>query len=92
MIGTLIVAAGVGLAGLAPAARAQGPAQPGASSEAEMRELVEAAKATAKATRDMADSSRVTPDILTQILTKLDKLEDKLDKIENALKQRERRR
>jgi hypothetical protein len=28
----------------------------------------------------------VVPDLLFQILTKLDKLENKLDKIENALK------
>jgi hypothetical protein len=55
-------------------------------SSAEIRELLEAAKATAKATRDNVDYNRVVPDILFQILTKLDKIENKLDKIENALK------
>lgn len=48
----------------------------------EMRDLVEAARATAKATRESVDYGRVVPDILTQILTKLDKIEDKLDRID----------
>ena len=81
MRGTIVV--GLVLAGLA------GPvqAQTGATlSDAELRELVEAAKATAKATREGVDHARVTPDILTQILAKLDKIEDKLDKVENAIK------
>ena len=71
------------LAGLA------GPvqAQTGATlSDDQLRELVEGAKATAKATREGVDHARVTPDILTQILAKLDKIEDKLDKVENAIK------
>ena len=60
--------------------------------DADMRELVEAAKATAKATRETVEYARVTPDILTQILAKLDKLENKLDKVENAIKDGHRRR
>jgi hypothetical protein len=57
-----------------------------APSSAEMRELLEAAKATAKASRENVDYARVTPDLLYQILAKLDKVENKLDKIENAIK------
>jgi hypothetical protein len=60
--------------------------------DADMRELVEAAKATAKAARENVDYARVTPDILTQILAKLDKIENKLDKVENAIKDNGRRR
>ena len=67
-------------------------AQPSAPPpEAEMRELVEAAKAAAKAARENVDYTRVVPDILTQILAKLDKIEDKLDKVENAIKREPRR-
>ena len=55
-------------------------------SPAEVRELLDAVKATAKAARENVDYNRVVPDLLFQILTKLDKLENKLDKIENALK------
>jgi Skp family chaperone for outer membrane proteins len=62
-----------------------------ALSEADTRELIDAAKATAKATRETVDYVRVTPDLLYQILTKLDKLEDKLDKVENAVKAQSRR-
>ena len=65
----------------APAAAQSAP-----PSSAETRELLEAAKATAKATRDSLDYVRVTPDLLYQILAKLDKVEGKLDKIENAIK------
>ena len=71
------------LAGLAVPAHAQTAAAP---SEANMRELIEATRAAAKASRDNADYARVVPDILTQILAKLDKIEDKLDKVENAIK------
>ncbi|HEX2554048.1 MAG TPA: hypothetical protein VHL98_10115 [Microvirga sp.] len=78
---------------LAGPAAAQAPAAPGAGlSEAETRELLEAAKATAKATRESVEYARVTPDILHQILAKLDKLEDKLDKVENAVKAQQRSR
>jgi hypothetical protein len=57
-----------------------------AATRAELRELIDAAKATAKATRENVDYARVVPDILFQILTKLDKIEDKLDTIENLTK------
>jgi hypothetical protein len=57
-----------------------------APSASEMRELLDAAKATAKATRDNLDYAKVTPDLLYQILAKLDKIEDKLDKVETAIK------
>ncbi|KAB0265351.1 hypothetical protein [Microvirga brassicacearum] len=64
-----------------------GPAAPGgAMSPAEIRELLDAAKATAKASRENVDYIRVVPDILYQVLAKLDKVETKLDKIENELK------
>lgn len=65
---------------------------PPAASSPEMRELLDAAKATAKATRENLDYARVTPDLLYQILGKLDKLENKLDKIEDALKRDRARR
>ena len=69
------------------------PAAPLASGPGgEMRELVDAARATAKATQDGLEYSRVVPDILTQVLAKLDKLENKLDKIENAVKDAPRAR
>ena len=63
-----------------------------ALSEGDVRELIDAAKATAKATRENVDYARVTPDILTQILAKLDKIENKLDKVENAIKREAPRR
>ncbi len=55
-------------------------------SRAEIRELIEAAQATAKASRENVGYSRVVPDLLYQILAKLDKIEDKLDKVETTLK------
>jgi hypothetical protein len=61
-------------------------------SAAETRELLEAMKATAKATRENVDYARSVPDILFQILAKLDKIEGKLDKIENATKRGNSRR
>jgi len=61
-------------------------AAPATPSGSEMRELLDAAKATAKATRDNLDYAKVTPDLLYQILAKLDKIEDKLDKVETAIK------
>ena len=61
-------------------------------SQAEIRELIDAAKATAKATQESVEYARVTPDILHQILAKLDKLEGKLDKVENAVKAQQGRR
>jgi len=69
-----------------PANAQTSPAPTGAVSPAEIRELLDAAKATAKASRENVDYSRVVPDILFQILAKLDKIETKLDKMENALK------
>lgn len=53
---------------------------------AEIRELIEAAQATAKASRENVEYARVVPDLLFQILAKLDKLEDKLDKVETTIK------
>src|SRR4051794_41086013 len=67
----------------APSAAAPSTAAP---SGAEMRGLLDAAQATAKATRENLDYARVTPDLLYQILNKLDKIETKLDKIEEAVK------
>ena len=60
----------------------EGPALSGA----EIRDLLESSRATAKAARENVDYARVVPDILFQILTKLDKIEGKLDKVENAIK------
>jgi hypothetical protein len=74
------------LAGPAGAQTAPAPSDVGT------RELIEAAKATAKATREAVDYARVTPDILAQILAKLDKIEDKLGKVENAVKAQQGRR
>ena len=65
-----------------PASPSESPAMSGV----EIRELLDAAKATAKATRENVDYARVVPDVLFQILAKLDKIEDKLDKVENAVK------
>ena len=76
----------------APASpRATGPAPATGSggrplSAEDLSELTEAARATAAATREAVNYQRVVPDILTQILAKLDKIEDKLDKVENAIK------
>ena len=81
------VLVGIALAGLMGPALAQQSSQ----SDAETRELLEAARATAKAARENVEYARVVPDILTQILTKLDKIENKLDKIENAVKSEGRR-
>ncbi len=77
------IVVGMILAGLSGPAQAQtGATLP----EAELRELVEAAKATAKAARENVDYTRATPDILTQILAKLDKIEDKLRRVEDAIR------
>ncbi|WP_210484171.1 hypothetical protein [Microvirga antarctica] len=70
----------------APALAQTSPAPAVSMSSTEIRELLDAAKATAKATRENVDYNRVVPDVLFQILAKLDKVEDKLDKIENELK------
>ena len=84
-----VIGIGLVVAALASPAWAQteppaAAAMPGSNSD--MRELLDAAKATAKATRENLDYARVTPDLLYQILSKLDKIEDKLDKVENAIK------
>lgn len=57
-----------------------------AASRTEMRELIEATQAAAKASRENVDYARVVPDLLYQILAKLDKIENKLDKVETTLK------
>lgn len=55
-------------------------------SRTEIQALIEATQATAKASRENVDYARVVPDLLYQILAKLDKIEDKLDKVETTLK------
>jgi hypothetical protein len=76
-----VIGTGLLLAALAGPALAQsttpqaGAAQAGLG-EADIRELLEAAKTSAKAARETVDYARVTPDILTQILAKLDKIEN----------------
>ena len=87
MRGAVLV--GVVLAGLLAPAQAQTGA---ALAEADLRELIDAAKATAKASRESVDYARVTPDILTQILAKLDKIEDKLARVEDAIRRDNPRR
>ena len=57
-----------------------------AAGRTEMRELIEATQAVAKASRENVDHARVVPDLLYQILAKLDKIENKLDKVETTLK------
>jgi hypothetical protein len=77
----------LGVAAQAQAQTSPAAAPGGASmTRAEIRELIDAAKQTAKASRENVDYSRVVPDLLYQILAKLDKIEDKLDKVENAVK------
>lgn len=89
----MLRAALVGLGMLAAGAVAAQEARPVEARPAagDMRDLLEAARATAKATRESVDYNRTVPDILTQILIKLDKLEDKLDKIETAVKGQRKR-
>ncbi len=60
--------------------------EPTALTRSEVRELIEAARATAKASRENVDYARVVPDLLYQILAKLDKIEDKLDRVDTTLK------
>ncbi len=77
----------LGLAGHAMAQSGSAPANEDAGvTRAEIRQLIEAAQATAKASRENVDYARVVPDLLYQILAKLDKIEDKLDKVETTLK------
>ena len=87
-IGTGFAAGFLCLALAGPTAAQTAPAL----SQADTRELIDAAKATAKATRESVEYARVTPDILHQILAKLDKLEGKLDKVENAVKAQQAKR
>jgi hypothetical protein len=78
--------AAVLMLGLVTPAVAQTSADSGPVTRAEIRELIEAAQATAKASRENVEYSRVVPDLLFQILAKLDKIEDKLDKVETTIK------
>jgi hypothetical protein len=81
------------LMGYAQAQTGSAPVAEGAGlSSGETRELIDAVKATAKATRENVDYARSVPDILFQILTKLDKIEGKLDKVENAINRERGRR
>ncbi|EIM26188.1 hypothetical protein [Microvirga lotononidis] len=85
------LAIGIGICLIALTAQAQAQSGPSASdsanlSRADIRELIDATKAAAKASRENVDYNRVVPDILTQILAKLDKIEDKLDKVEATIK------
>jgi hypothetical protein len=80
---------GICLIGLTTHSQAQTGPSPSESanlSRADIRELIEATKAAAKASRENVDYNRVVPDILTQILAKLDKIEDKLDRVETTIK------
>ena len=76
-----------GLAGHAMGQASPAPLPEAASvTRSEVRELIEAARATAKASRENVDYARVVPDLLYQILAKLDKIEDKLDRVDTTLK------
>lgn len=94
MVGTMCLAAWVAVSGGAmaqtPPLPPPAPSDTGSSgappTAAEMRELIDASRATARATRELVDYNRVMPDLLTQILTKLDKIEDKLGKVEDAIR------
>ncbi len=88
LIGTGLAAGFLCLALAGPATAQAAPTL----SQADTRELIAAAKVTAKATQESVVYARVTPDILHQILAKLDKLEGKLDKIENAVKAQQAKR
>ena len=81
------ILAAVLMLGLVAPAAAQTAADSGPVTRAEIRELIEAAQATAKASRENVEYSRVVPDLLYQILAKLDKIETKLDKVETTLKE-----
>ena len=84
---TLAAVLTVGLISQAIGQTSPAPTSDAASvSRTEIRELIEAAQATAKASRENVDYSRVVPDLLYQILAKLDKIENKLDKVETTLK------
>ena len=88
LVGLGLAAGFLCLALSGPAAAQAAPAL----SQTDTRELIDATKATAKAMQESLNYTRVTPDILFQILAKLDKLENKLDKIENAVKAQQGKR
>ncbi|WP_201832326.1 hypothetical protein [Microvirga zambiensis] len=78
----------IGLTGQVTAQTTPAPANGAVTgSRTEMRELIEATQAIAKASRENVDHARVVPDLLYQILAKLDKIETKLDKVETTLKE-----
>lgn len=74
-----------------PAGRVQYTPPP-AGGTGDLREVVDLMRVAATSARESVDYQRVVPDILTQILAKLDKIEDKLDKVETAAKGGNRRR
>ncbi len=71
--------AAVLLVTIAGAVQAQGAGE--ALTREDVQTLKEAAQATAKATRETVDYVRVMPDVLHQILAKLDTIENQLDKL-----------
>lgn len=90
MLRAALAGLGMLMAG-AVAAQDARPSVEGRPTADEMRDLLDAARTTAKATRESLEYGRTVPDILTQILIKLDKIEDKLDKVENAVKAQRKR-
>ena len=75
-----VIAAAILLVGSVCAAQAQ---RTDALTREDVQALRASAEVTAKSTRETVEYVRVTPDLLHQILAKLDKIENKLDKLEN---------
>src|SRR3954464_4010115 len=85
VIGIGLVLAALAGPALAQSTTPQAGAPQAGLGEADIRELLEAAKESAKAARETVDYVRVTPDLPTQILAKVDKIENNLDKIAHAV-------